>query len=308
MRGEKAGPCLGTARRDGDARAARDVSERERERERQRARRRRAIPLRPSPRAGNLPRMPLDSVRDDALPLWRPPEGSLPAAAWFGTTTRAGGASRGPFASFNVSLGVGDEAPAVESNRTRLRDALGFTHRTPILLHQVHGDAIVLPREAPAEADGFLVARGDPWVAVSTADCAPVAIVAGDGNHGALLHSGWRGALAGIATRAVERLGAQGAAPSSLRAVVGPCIHACCFPVGDDVAGRFDARLRRPHPSGRTAIDLPGAIRASLVDVGVPAGSIHVAEECTSCRADRFYSHRRDRGVTGRHWALLRLA
>jgi YfiH family protein len=223
-------------------------------------------------------------------------------------TTRAGGASRGPYASFNVSLGVGDEAPAVEANRARLRDAVGFPHRTPILLHQVHGDAIVLPGETPAEADGFLVGRGDPWVAVTTADCAPVAVVAEDGSRGALLHSGWRGALAGIAPRAVERIGAHGVVPESLRAVVGPCIHACCFPVGDDVAARFDARLHRPHPSGRTAIDLPEAIRTSLIGAGVPAGSIHVAEECTSCRADRFYSHRRDRGVTGRHWALLRLA
>ncbi|HSQ60837.1 MAG TPA: polyphenol oxidase family protein, partial [Acidobacteriota bacterium] len=255
-----------------------------------------------------LPRMPLESVRDDSLPLWRPPEGSLPDTAWFGMTTRVGGASRGPYASFNVSLGVGDEAPAVEENRKRLRDAVRYTLRTPLLLRQVHGDAIALPREASAEADGWLVARGDPWVAVTTADCAAVAIVAEDGRRGALLHSGWRGALAKIASRAVERIGADGPAPASLRAVIGPCLHACCLPVGDDVAARFDVRLHRPHPSGRTAIDLPEAIRAALVESGVPAGAVHVAEECTSCRADRFYSHRRDRGVTGRHWALLRLA
>jgi YfiH family protein len=180
--------------------------------------------------------------------------------------------------------------------------------KTPALLRQVHGDRLVDTDEAPAEADGFLVRARDPWVAVSTADCAPVAVVAGDGRVGALIHAGWRGTLAGIAERAVERCAAAGARPADLRAVIGPCIHPCCFPVGPEVARRFDPSVRRPHSSGREAVDLPGAIRRSLREAGVRATRIVEAPECTSCVADAFYSHRRDAGVTGRHWALLRLA
>ncbi|HEU4725067.1 MAG TPA: polyphenol oxidase family protein [Candidatus Eisenbacteria bacterium] len=245
--------------------------------------------------------------RASALPFWRPPAHSLPAGAWFGMTTREGGRSRGPYASFNVSLGVGDDAEAVAWNRATLRAALGYPGGTPPLLHQVHGAAIVRPEEAPAEADGFAVRRGDPWVAVSAADCAPVALVAADGGSGALLHSGWRGARAGIAARAVERLVAGGADARGIVAVVGPCLHACCFPVGADVAAEFDASVRRPHPSGQEAIDLPAAIRRSLLAAGVDAARVHVAAECTSCETGRFYSHRRDKGITGRHWAFLRL-
>jgi purine-nucleoside/S-methyl-5'-thioadenosine phosphorylase / adenosine deaminase len=74
------------------------------------------------------------------------------------------------------------------------------------------------------------------------------------------------------------------------------------------VAREFDATLRRPHPSGQEAIDLPGAIRRSLVASGVPDERIHAAAECTSCERESFYSHRRDQGLTGRHWAFLRLA
>jgi hypothetical protein len=245
---------------------------------------------------------------DDALPFWRPPAAALPDGAWFGMTTRLGGHGRGPYAAFNVSLGVGDDPEIVRGHREALRAALGYEEATPRLANQVHGNRLIAPAEAPAEADGFLVGAGDPWVAVSAADCAPVGIVSEDGRHGAILHSGWRGARAGIAARAVERLAAAGAAPDALRAVVGPCIHACCLVVGPEVASQFESALLRPHPTGRLAVDLPEAIRRGLIEAGVPAARIFVAEECTSCRADRFYSHRRDRGVTGRHWAFLRLA
>jgi copper oxidase (laccase) domain-containing protein len=232
--------------------------------------------------------MPIDAPAtndDDPLPFWRPPAGALPAGAWFGMTTRRGGESTGAYAAFNVSLGVGDDERAVIRNRERLARALGYPGTTPALLNQVHGARIVVHREAPAEADGFLVGAGEPWVAVSAADCAPVAIV----------------------SQAVRRL-ADRVPPGELTAVIGPCIHACCFPVGPDVALQFDATLRRPHPSGQEAIDLPGAIRRSLVASGVPDERIHAASECTSCERATFYSHRRDRGITGRHWAFLRLA
>ncbi|HET9951159.1 MAG TPA: polyphenol oxidase family protein [Candidatus Eisenbacteria bacterium] len=259
---------------------------------------------------GTLPRMPNDAsipIEDEPLPFWRPPEGALPPGAWFGMTTRRGGRSVGPYATFNVSLGVGDDEGAVAWNRAKLARALGYPGTTPALLNQVHGADVVTHLESRARADGFLVRTGEPWVAVSAADCAPVAIVSADGAHGALLHSGWRGTRAGIAGEAVRRL-ADRCRPGELHAVIGPCIHACCFPVGPDVAREFDETLRRPHASGQEAIDLPGAIRRSLLASGVADERIRTASECTSCERETFFSHRRDRGLTGRHWAFLRLA
>ncbi len=252
--------------------------------------------------------MPPSASDSDSLLLWRPPAGSLPDGAWFGMTTRRGGHSQGPYASFNVGLGVGDEEAAVAANRAVLRAALGYPEKTPALLHQVHGDTLVRPTKTPVKADGFLLRGEDPWVAVATADCAPVAIVARDGKRGALLHAGWRGTVAGIAARAVKECAVEGTRARELRAVVGPCIHACCFPVGPEVARQFDPSLRRRHAGGQEAVDLPGAIRASLMEAGVPASRIHVAAECTACDAEHFFSHRRDQGVTGRHWAFLHLA
>jgi polyphenol oxidase len=242
--------------------------------------------------------------------FWHPPAGHFPPRIWFGHPTREGGASRGPYASLNLGLRVGDDESAVRENRRRLRAAAGMGDRDPVMAHQVHGRAIVTAREAARgalEADGLLVEAGDPWVGVSAADCAPVAIVDPDGSRGALLHCGWRGARDGIPGGAVERLREARFEPASLLAAIGPCLHACCFPVGPEVASEFDPAHIRPHSSGQPSLDLSGAIVATLVRAGMAQDRIIASTECTACHPERWFSHRRDRGVTGRHWALLRI-
>src|SRR5205823_729655 len=134
-----------------------------------------------------------------------------------------------------------------------------------------------------------------------------VALFARDGSRGALVHSGWRGARDGIAPHAARLLEARGIPRTEIAVFIGPCIHACCYPVGPEVTRAFPAEAVRPHPDG-AALDLPRAIALSLIEAGIPPSSIHVAAECTSCEAESFFSHRRDRGVTGRHWALAHLA
>ncbi|HET7497187.1 MAG TPA: polyphenol oxidase family protein [Candidatus Eisenbacteria bacterium] len=243
--------------------------------------------------------------------FWTPPPGALPAGATLAMTTRLGGVSRGPYAELNVGLRVGDREDSVLENIRRVRGALGMDAREPARVRQVHGIDLEVAANAldrAPRADGFLLEAGDPWAAVSVADCAAVALVAEDGARGALVHSGWRGTLDGIAVRAALALERSGSPPETLRVVIGPCIHVCCYPVGPETAGRFPAFLIEPHVSGGFALDLPGAIAASLSGAGVPRARIAIAPECTACLPDRFYSHRRDRGTTGRHWMLLRLA
>jgi purine-nucleoside/S-methyl-5'-thioadenosine phosphorylase / adenosine deaminase len=247
----------------------------------------------------------MDTTQDE-VPFWRPSR--FPVPAWFGMATRAGGVSVGPYATLNLSLGVGDDEAAVRENRRRLRAAAHVPDGGPTMLHQVHGRTIVGIEDGGRDADGFVVAPGDPWAGVSAADCAPVALVAEDGSAGALVHCGWRGARDGIGPAAVERLGERGIMAARLVAAIGPCLHACCFPIGPEVAAEFDPAFLKPHPTGQPSLDLPGAIAAALVGAGVPAARIEVASECTACDPERFFSHRRDRGLTGRHWALLRLS
>jgi YfiH family protein len=125
---------------------------------------------------------------------------------------------------------------------------------------------------------------------VFTADCLPVAL-AGPGGV-AMLHCGWRGLAAGIIDRGVEAIAATDAA-------IGPGIGPCCYEVGEDVLGAFAAiGIDMPGPM----LDLTEVARRMLIAAGVER--IEAAELCTSCEEERFFSHRRDAGTTGRQAGL----
>ena len=124
----------------------------------------------------------------------------------------------------------------------------------------------------------------------------------------AAVHSGWRGTALRVASRAVEALVRTGATASSVCAVVGPCIQACCYEVGPELAERFRAEFGsqvvrdggvRPH------LDLSAAVRATLLAAGLSADNVDLQPACTACDGTRFYSHRRDGGVTGRHLSFI---
>jgi copper oxidase (laccase) domain-containing protein len=135
-----------------------------------------------------------------------------------------------------------------------------------------------------------------------TADCLPIAIVRADRRPPALaiLHAGWRGLLAGIAAAGVSALGG-----GFLRAVIGPAIGPCCYEVGDDVAMPFrEAFGGDVVRDGR--LDLWTSAERALRAAGVE--TVDRFDLCTFCHPDRFFSHRRDRGRTGRQGVIAYVA
>jgi hypothetical protein len=54
-------------------------------------------------------------------------------------------------------------------------------------------------------------------------------------------------------------------------------------------------------------LDLPLAARLRLEAAGVPGAAIQDVGACTACNPDWYFSHRRDRGTTGRQWGLAAL-
>ena len=174
-------------------------------------------------------------------------------------TGRAGGVSEGPYAALNLGGHVGDDPAAVARNRELLLEALGAGEAALVVPSQVHGDEIV--EVASAEpgaveaararalegADGLLVDVPQVAALLCFADCVPVVLASPTGRF-AVVHAGWRGAVAGIAGKAVRLLAARdaaelGIAPSSaaaaLNAYLGPHIHAECFETGAEVRARF---------------------------------------------------------------------
>lgn len=233
-----------------------------------------------------------------------------------GFSARAGGCSPPPWDGLNVGLHVGDAPERVQRNLLEIARAAGVAPAALCTVSQVHGDAVV---EAPppqagdavpppcAEADALWTARPGQAVAVKVADCVPVLLWDPSTGRVAAVHAGWRGAIAGLPGKVVAEWGRTGGVPARVRAAVGPCIKACCYEVSADLAARFVAAFGpgAARPSGAAVhLDLVHAVRASLVGAGVPAGAVEVVGGCTACDP-RYFSHRRDRGRTGRQLGFI---
>ena len=231
-----------------------------------------------------------------------------------GFSTRQGGVSEGPFASLNLARNVGDALPNVEENERRLAAALELSSAQLVSANQVHG-AVILEVKRPlpsalGDADGLLTGTKGVALCIRTADCVPILLHAPDVEAIAAVHAGWKGTHLSIAGLAVARLAKDhGAAPGKIRAAIGPSIRRCCYEVGGDLAEKFRAAfgdgVLEERPGQKPHLDLAAANRLVLERAGILPENISVLPHCTACDAARFFSHRRDQGVTGRHVSLL---
>lgn len=226
-----------------------------------------------------------------------------------GFTTRSGGVSPAPWDALNLGGAVGDDPERVARNWERLRSAVGLGFARA---RQVHGDRVIeatAPHDPLEDADAIATATGGVAACVSVADCVPVLLADPRSGAVAAVHAGWRGTLAGIASTAVafmsERFGAQ---PGDVLAAVGASIGPCCYEVDPALASRFAAAFGPAVADERRArprLDLWMANERALRAAGVRRERIEVLGKCTACDPDRFYSHRRDRGQTGRQVGFI---
>jgi hypothetical protein len=219
-------------------------------------------------------------------------------------TTRRGGVSQGPYESLNLGRLTDDAPAAVQANLRSLSDRFGVRLAWGRQVHgaQVvspHGDVPADPSPSPVEGDGRITATPGIAPMVLTADCLAV-IVAGRGGVTAL-HAGWRGLAGGVIGAGVSRLRELGVT-GPLEAAIGPHARACCYEVGEEVhevfaaAGYGEARI---GPN----LDMTQVARRQLGEAGVSA--VHDLGMCTMCSDPTlFFSHRRDRGITGRQAGL----
>ena len=247
---------------------------------------------------------------------WLRPDWQVDARVGALMTTRAGGVSEGPFASFNLGDSAGDDPAAVQANRERLAAAIGAR---PVFLSQVHGSRVVqldsLPNGAPAQADASIATRPGVACTVMVADCLPVLFAAPQGRGVGAAHAGWRGLAEGVLENTVRALcEAAACEPRELAAWMGACIGPARFEVGADVLQAFGAdpsetgnpRFAAKPPAADGSLrwwaDLPALARDRLAAAGVPR--VSGGGWCTVAEASRFFSYRRDR-VTGRMAAAI---
>ncbi len=249
-------------------------------------------------------------------------------------TTNHGGVSQGPFASLNFG-NPGDLPPErrdppanIAENFRRVLAWLNTPNRRVVEVHQVHGTAVHIARRgAPdhatprdTQADALVTDDPDRLIAVRVADCAPVLLASGDGRVVAAAHAGWRGAVGGVVPATIDAMRRElGVDPSTVHAAIGPCIDMDHFQVGPEVAEAFAPISRLPAPGldpatnvvapdasapGKFRVSLRHALVRQLLAAGVPPTAIDAPDWCTA-RESRFFSHRRDAGLTGRMIGII---
>jgi YfiH family protein len=226
-------------------------------------------------------------------------------------STRLGGVSPLPAAALSLGNFSQDERENVIENRRRFLDALDAPDWTLVTAKQIHSADIRFISDAedaqaePVACDALMANTPRILLAVQTADCLPVLIA--DERVGAFsaVHAGWRGTLAGIVARTVERMQQEhGSRPEDLHAALGPAISAAVFEVGPEVLAGFrnkfsyaDELIFDPQPNGKGHLNLNLANVHQLIDCGLREDRIYDSALCTWMRNDLFFSYRRERGA-----------
>jgi len=241
-----------------------------------------------------------------------------------GFSTRIGGVSPMPRNALNLAGFNEDTAENILENRRRFLKLFPSDSGWKLAgCWQVHGADVRLVNNL-VEAKPAEDARGDTvycdaivsnargvLAGVKTADCVPILI--GDPQTGAFaaVHAGWRGTLAEVALKALQRMTTEYKTKSQdVRVAIGPAAGACCYEVGTDVIDAFKSSfpgqdLFTETRTEHACIDLLKANRSQLISAGVDADKINVAPLCTMCRTDLFFSYRREKNVHGKVGRLM---
>ncbi|GAB4508882.1 MAG: peptidoglycan editing factor PgeF [Anaerolineae bacterium] len=242
-----------------------------------------------------------------------------------GIFTRKGGVSQGPWGALNTGGTVGDDVEAVRHNHELMYEALSVNRSRASTVWQVHGadvvvvDGPVRGRRWIALADGMITDQPDTPLVMRYADCTPIMLYDPVKGVIGVAHAGWRGTVIGAASSTVRAMmKAYGCRPGDIQAGIGPSIGPERYQVGEEVVeaalrhfgtlngGLAEGPLIRRDPADGTAyFNLWSANKLDLQSAGVD--QIEVAEICTALHTDEFYSHRAEKGNTGRFGAVISL-
>ena len=257
-----------------------------------------------------------------------------------GFSTRQGGVSEAYGGrALNLGITPEDTRQAVSQNRRLFFARLGAVTPAgdpwpSVAMRQVHSSMvhriIDLPQR-PLVGDGLVTNRAGVILSVRAADCLPVLLADPARRAVGAFHAGWRCTLARIVEKGVGEFRRHfGSHPADVKAAIGPGIHRCCYEVGDEFRHKFRAQFsyadalfeevfssdpvhrkyplmfmnqRAPghgEPAQKVHLDLVEANRRQLLDAGIRTENIWISDLCTSCRTDLLFSHRKEKGVTGR--------
>ncbi len=226
-------------------------------------------------------------------------------------STRLGGVSAAPFDSMNLGLSVKDDEQNVLKNRELFFGQLGIPLTQISRCHQVHGNNVLVVTKPVSneQYDAQITNKPNVYLAVSIADCTPILIHDEKNNAVAGIHGGWRGTAGKIVEKALQMMKKNyGTEGKDCKAFIGACISYANFEVGDEVADHFDASLKRfDSQKQKWFVNLKEANKKQLLKFGVLENNIEISDFCTVENNNTFFSHRKEKGVTGRMMAVIGL-
>lgn len=235
-------------------------------------------------------------------------------------STRKGGISEKNFASLNTGFHVGDDNFRVSQNRRILADSLGIDLEKFTFANQCHSANVAIvdssgkscgafdKTDALPNTDGMITNVSEICLGVQVADCVPVLLYDPDNRVIASLHAGWKGAIKKIAKEAVNKMVHHyGSKAENIYAGLGPSNGPCCYEVGEDVFrealkafGSAKDIVMPGKQKGKYFFDQWRANFRLLTEAGIKPEHIEIAEICTQCRHEEFFSNRVLEGVSGR--------
>lgn len=241
-------------------------------------------------------------------------------------TAKEGGVSTGVYSSLNFAAGSGSPPDlwenVVENHRIAAAH-LGYSAEDICRSYQTHSNTVKTVGRSDrgtgltkppfdCGVDGLVCREEGVLLSVRGADC--VTLLFYDGKNGVCgaCHSGWRGTLDKIAARTVEAMCDIGAEAKHIVAAVGPSARSCCYKVGDELYETFlaedplNSRFFNKR-EGSLYLDLQGAVCATLEEAGLAPENIADGGECSICRDDRYFSHRRSGVMRGTMAAFITL-
>lgn len=224
-------------------------------------------------------------------------------------STRLGGVSPEPFLSMNLGLSVNDDEKNVWKNRELFFCGFGIELSQVSRCYQVHGNDVLIVNEPVTNEkyDAQITNKRNIYLAVSVADCTPILIHDEKNNVVAAIHAGWRGTVGKIVSNALklmkENYGTKGI---DCKAFIGACISYENFEVGDEVAAHFEDSLKRfDTAKQKWFVNLKESNKEQLLDFGLLDDNIEITNYCTVENNDTFFSHRKEKGITGRMMAVI---
>ncbi|GAB5553668.1 MAG: peptidoglycan editing factor PgeF [Saprospiraceae bacterium] len=219
-------------------------------------------------------------------------------------STRNGGFGRAPYASLNLGLYTKDDSKLVAKNRAAFFGDLGFSSDQTAGALQVHETA-VLTVQVPGQYQGFdalITQQKDILLTVTVADCTPILIFDPETKAIAAIHAGWRGTVDEIAKKVLGQMTAEfGTQAQNCLAYIGPCIDRNTFEVDQDVAQHFDIPFKDWNSNKKKFyVDLKKANKSQLESIGLLSDKIEISPYSTVTHNQYFFSHRKEKGKTGR--------